>query len=275
MLISSTQAKIFLANTAENSEFKVSLDLGISSSKIIFKEDRYFLPNNQVLTKDQLLKVIKKDTICFYIKENEIFPASIFSEETNKFYKLVPTQDWPTLEISGIRMHVTKKMSPREDTMQKISFISPGIGTILDTCTGLGYTAKVASNTAVLVFTFEKDKNVIELQKINPWSKEIFGNPKIKNFQGDVYEEIKNFKACYFDNIIHDPPRQALATLLYSQDFYNELFRVLKKSGKIYHYTGDPGSKRGIDIRTGIIKRMEKTGFCKIKRVYNGLVAQK
>ena len=204
-------------------------------------------------------------------------PTSIFSEETNNYYKLVPTgkDKWPTIEISGIRMHVTKTMFPKEDTEKKISFVSPCIGNVLDTCTGLGYTAIMAAKIAELVFTIEKDANVIELEKINPYSRELFDNSKIKRVHGDSFEEVKKFKACYFDRIIHDPPRQALSTLLYSDEFYKELYRILRSKGKIFHYTGDPGSKRGLDIRQGIAKKMAKAGFSNIKRVFNGLVAEK
>jgi predicted methyltransferase len=215
--------------------------------------------------------------MCFSVEENSILPLSIFSEETNNYYKLVPTgyDTWPTLEISGIKMHVTKKYSPKEDTMEKVSYASPCTGIVLDTCTGLGYTAIIASNTADMVFTIEKDTNVIEIEKVNPYSKELFNNSKIKRLTGDSFEEVKKFKACFFDRIIHDPPRMALSTLLYSQGFYNDLFRVLKREGKIFHYTGDPGSKRGLDIRAGIIKRMAVSGFTNIQRVFNGITAEK
>ncbi|MEM2138969.1 MAG: SAM-dependent methyltransferase, partial [Candidatus Woesearchaeota archaeon] len=240
------------------------------------KEKKFVFPDKQVLELDKIKKVIKKDTICFYIENNEVFPVSIFSDETNNYYKLVPIQNkWPTLEISGIRMHVTKKYSPKEDTEEKIRFVKPCVGIVLDICTGLGYTAIMAGKIADLVFTIERDKNVIEIEKINPYSKELFTNDKIKRIIGDSFEEIKKFKACFFDRIIHDPPRVALSPLLYSQDFYNELFRVLKYKGKIFHYTGDPGSKKGLDIRAGIIKRFEKAGFKNIKRVFNGLTAEK
>lgn len=101
-----------------------------------------------------------------------------FSNETNKFYKLVPTKDAPTLEISGIRMHVTKYMTPIQDTKKKIESVSPIKGIVLDTCMGLGYTAILASKRTDFVITCEKDGNVIEIAKFNPWSKELFNNQK-------------------------------------------------------------------------------------------------
>lgn len=273
MIISTFQAKK-LINPKDSMD--ISLDLGLTMSKVLIKDKKFYFPNNQILEEKDIKKIIKKDTKCFFIENNSIVAISIFSEETQKYYKLMPTKSWPTLEISGIRMHVTKSMSPKEDTIKKISYIEPVIGNVLDTCTGLGYTAIMASNNADLVYTFEIDENNIEIQKINPHSKKLFDNPKIKRHHGDIFLEIKKLKSDFFDRIIHDPPRLTLATLLYSQGFYNELFRVLKDNGKLYHYTGDPGSKaRGMDIRLGIAKRLKKSGFTNIERVYNGLVGEK
>jgi len=265
----------FLANKLLIGDFNVSLDLGLTKSAIKVKGDRYIFPDGQFLKKEDLLKIKKKDKVCFTIIDNVLTPVQLFSEDTNRFYKLVPTADWPTLEISGIRMHVTKSMTPKQDTEQKISFVSPCTGNVLDTCTGLGYTAIMAATTADRVTTFEKDPNVVEIQRWNPYSKELFTNQKIKRMEGDIFEEIPEFD-CEFDVVIHDPPRQALATLLYSGRFYEELYYVLKKPGKLYHYTGDPGSKaRGQDIRTGVTNRLERAGFRNIKRVFNGIIATK
>ncbi len=278
MLISVYQAEeLIKAYNKKSAEIEISLDLGLTKSKVTIKNNSFVFFDNQKLTLEDIKKIIKKDTKCFSIENNSIISLSIFSEDTNNFYKLVPTgaNKWPTIEISGIRMHVTKTMSPKEDTDKKISFVSPCIGNVLDTCTGLGYTAIMAAKTADLVFTIEKDANVIELEKINPYSRWLFDNPKIKRLHGDSFEEVKKFKACYFDRIIHDPPRLALSTLLYSDEFYKELYRILRSKGRIFHYTGDPGSKKGLDIRLGIIKRMSKVGFSNINRVFNGLVAEK
>jgi len=188
----------------------------------------------------------------------------------------VPTKDAPTLEISGIRMHVTKEMTPMEDTKRKLESIAPVRGFVLDTCMGLGYTAILASKTADFVITCEKDENVIEIAHHNPWSMELFNNKKISILKTDIFEEIKVFKASMFDAIIHDPPRLSTASELYSLDFYKQLFRVLKNNGRLYHYTGSPGSKnRKINLSGSVGKRLKIAGFREIQKAHYGLAARK
>ena len=275
ILLSAYQARKFLP---AGDKATASLDLGLTESEIRREGEYFIFPDGQKLGIADIKKIIKKDTMCFLVENSSIIQVAIFSEELQRYYKLVPTgyRTPPTIEISGIRMHVTKKFSPLEDTEQKINFVAPCTGTVLDTCCGLGYTAIKAAETAEIVYTIEIDPNVAELQKINPWSKELFDNKKIKMIIGDAFAEIKKFPNAFFDRVIHDPPRLALSTLLYSQEFYNQLYRVMKPGGKLYHYTGDPGSKkRGMDIRAGIIKRLEKAGFRNMQRVFNGVTAEK
>ena len=274
MIITHFQAKKLL-NTKKD-EIEVSLDLGQTMSKVTIKKNEFIFSDGQKITDKDLKKVIKKDTICFYVQDNSIVPIKLFLDETNKFYKLVPTSDWPTLEISGIRMHVTSSKTPKLDTEEKISFIEPVQGKVLDTCTGLGYTAIMASKFADEVYTFEIDPGSIEMQKINPWSDKLFDNQKIKRHKGDIFELIKKLPRDCFDRIIHDPPRLSLATLLYSKGFYEQLFRVAKNGAILYHYTGDPGSRnRNMDIRRNIRVRLSQAGFKNVEKVYNGLVAVK
>jgi uncharacterized protein len=276
MIISACQAEELLkAYNSNKKNIDIALDLGKTKINVEIKGNEFIFPDKNSLSLDKIKKILKKDTMCFFIENNDIIQIAIFSEETNNYYKLVPAKDWPTIEISGIRMHVTKSMSPKQDTEKKISFVLPCIGKVLDTCTGLGYTAISAGRTAEEVHTFERDSNVIELEKANPWSQELFENEKIIRHHEDVFLGVKKLNSNYFDRIIHDPPRQALSNLLYSQDFYNELFRVLKKGGKLFHYTGDPGSKRGQDIRAGITKRLSISRFSNIQRIFNGLTAEK
>ena len=277
MIITSAQAlQLLEANKKGLKEAEISLDLSKTLSKVKIQNITFIFPDNQKLEESQLKKPLKDDASCFLVRDNSLVKIQLFSNETNKFYKLVPTKDAPTIEISGIRMHVTKEMSPIEDTNKKIASIAPIKGFVLDTCMGLGYTAISASKQAEFVMTCERDGNVIEIAKYNPWSKELFNNKKISILKTDVFEEIKIFKSSMFDAIIHDPPRLSLASELYSLDFYRQLSRVLKNKGKLYHYTGSPGSKnRKVNLAGNVSKRLGRAGFKNIEKVHYGLRATK
>ncbi len=142
-------------------------------------------------------------------------------------------------------MHRTKEVNPLQDTRNKVNAVKPEEGeTVLDTCMGgLGYTAIEASKRGAYVITVEKDKNVIELARINPWSRELFTGGKVQVIQGDVFEVVRRFRDGSFDVVIHDPPRFSLAGQLYSGEFYRELYRVLRPGGRLFHYVGNPGGR--------------------------------
>ncbi|MEM2667824.1 MAG: methyltransferase [Candidatus Methanomethylicaceae archaeon] len=202
-----------------------------------------------------------------------------YSEKTKKYYKLVNTSTWPYLEISGIRMHRADEIDPKKDAILKIKALGRIYGRILDCCTGLGYTAILAANKKSVkeVITIEKDENVIEIAKQNPFSKPLFENPKIKIIIGDAFQEIRNFEDEYFNFIIHDPPRISIAQELYSLEFYKQLFRVLNNNGRIFHYIGRPGIRQGKNYIKGIIKRLRMAGFNRIKVLdyAQGLIIEK
>ena len=190
-----------------------------------------------------------------------------FDKKTNKFYKLAETSTWPTVLISGIRMHRTDEVDPKTDSMLKIKSFGKIFGKVLDTCTGLGYTAIIAARSPDVntVITFEKDKNILFLAKHNSYSRPLFEDEKISLCINDSFLAVKSIKSNYFNFIIHDPPRFSLAPHLYSQEFYNEIYRILKSRGKVFHYTGNPGSKQGKNYSKGISKRLKLAGFKKTK----------
>jgi len=277
MILTHIQAKELLeASKKSLKEAEISLDLSKTLSKIKIQNNEFIFPDNQKLNESQLKNPIKDDNVCFLIRDNSLVKIQLFSNETNKFYKLVPTKDAPTIEISGIRMHATKDMTPMEDTKRKIESIAPIHGIVLDTCMGMGYTAIASSKLAEFVITCERDENVLEIAKYNPWSQELFNNKKISVLKTNVFDEIKIFKSQMFDVVIHDPPRLTLATELYSLEFYKQVFRVLKNNGKLYHYTRSPGSKfRHVNLVRNVSKRLKQAGFRNIEKVHYGLKAIK
>jgi uncharacterized protein len=162
-------------------------------------------------------------------------------------------------------MHRTKEMTPWPDTVAKLAAIKPLVGRVLDTTTGLGYTAILASRTAQQVLTIERDAGVVAIAEQNPWSRELFDNPRIERRMGDSAEVVPTLPAGSFDRVMHDPPTLALAGELYGLAFYRELRRVLRPGGRLFHYTGAPGRHRGRDLPAGVAHRLREAGFRKVE----------
>ncbi len=192
-------------------------------------------------------------------------------------YKLIPTEDYPALMIDGILMHCMKWTSPKKDAENKVKILGIKKGRILDICTGLGYTAIAASHLANEVVTIEKDENVIEIARNNKFSHELFANKNINSIIGDAYYEIEKFGDKSFDYILHDPPTVSMAGELYGKVFYENLYRILKPHGKLFHYVSNPGSKyRNRKVEKGIVNRLRGVGFeVKIYEEVSGVVCVK
>jgi hypothetical protein len=157
-----------------------------------------------------------------------------------------------------------KLQSPKQDTHNKLRLVQ-AYGLVLDTCLGLGYTAIGASHSAKKVITFEKDENSFLLAQINPWSQELFNNSRIEVRLSDVYTGIESFPDNYFDCIIHDPPTFKLAVQLYELKFYQQLYRVLRESGCLFHYTPLYKVSRGYNFPEQIRIKLKKAGFTNIE----------
>jgi uncharacterized protein len=224
-------------------EFEISLDLGRTLSKVKVVEKGLFFEGKKLIDFVGLSAIKLDDHTCYVIEDGKLKKVEVFSEKTNKLYKLVPTNTVPTLQISGIFMHRHMAMDPMFDTMLKMREIRPIKGKILDTCCGLGYTAIFSAQKCDTVVTCEKDKNVQQICKYNPFSEELYWNKKIKIELMSCIDYVHTVKENTFDRIIHDPPSMKIAGELYSDNFYQKLYRVLKVGGIIYHYTGLPESK--------------------------------
>jgi len=262
------EARILLLSRGE---VRVNLDLRKTnrSHVVLVREDKVVFPDGSEVKKDILKRIAKDENTVYFLSKGQLYKAAIAADG---FYKLVPTIP-PTIEINGIRMHRTKDTNPLKDTRSKVEAVKPREGEfVLDTCMGLGYTAIESAKRGAYVITIEKDPNVIELAQLNPWSREVFTSQNIQLIQGDAFEVIKRFNDKSFDAIIHDPPRFSLAGHLYSEEFYAELFRVLKPKGRLFHYVGNPGKKyRKKDLQRGVMERLRGVGFKGVKRVEEAL----
>jgi hypothetical protein len=278
MILSYFQAQdLIKARREQQATVTVSPDLGLTVVEVQLEDEGVRFPVDRWVAWEDLETIQSYETGCFYWEKGELQRIKAFSETTNRALSLMPTEGAPTLLVGGFPMHRIKDIDPHQDTLLKIETIAPLVGRVLDTATGLGYTAIEAAKTAELVVTIELDPFVLEIARLNPWSRGLLDNPRIEQRIGDAFELIRAFQSESFDRILHDPPTFSLAGELYSESFYHELFRVLAPGGRMFHYIGDLKSRSGRRVARGAIQRLKGVGFKRIQRRNEafGLVAKK
>ena len=267
IVLSYIQAEPLLKAKQQGITFvEISPDLGLTKIIVSLTPEGIAFPNGEHLDWRSIEKISKSEVNCFILEDNTIRPIQVFSEYTNRVCSLMPTKGAPSMLIAGFVMHRIKDVDPMQDTLRKIAAISPIVGRVLDTATGLGYTAIEAAKTADEVVTIELDPGAQQIARLNPWSQALFHTPKIRQIMGDAYEVVQTFEDGSFSRIIHDPPTFSLAGELYSGVFYQQLFRVLKRGGRLYHYIGDPNSKASGGVTKGALKRLKEAGFTRVVR---------
>jgi predicted methyltransferase len=242
------------AASAGAATVQCSLDLQHSTTSVevapdgwVWNEQRYPYPDTC------------KDRTIYHWDGLTFQPAARYS---TSLIKLVPT-DWgpPTFEIDGIKMLPTARISPYDDAERKVALIAPSRKLILDTCGGLGYFAAwCLRGQASQVLSYEKNADVIWLRSLNPWSPK--AGDGLSLTQADIAEVILTLPSQSVDAILHDPPRFGIAGELYSQNFYEQLARVIKRKGKLFHYTGTPNrltSHR--EVPQEVLNRLRRAGF--------------
>jgi uncharacterized protein len=236
------------------SSVECSLDLGRSTRTVDVGESGWDWEGQLLPWFDSC-----KDRTIYYWIDKSFQPVARF---TTSLIKLVPTK-WgpPTFEIDGIKMLPSARVSPYADAQRKVGLIEPHGKVILDTCGGLGYFAAwCVADRAKQVISFEKNPDVIWLRTLNPWSPQVGSGLTL--IQGDIAEEIALMQNESLDSVLHDPPRFGIAGELYSQAFYLQLARVMRRKGKLFHYTGTPNKlSSGRDMPNEVAKRLQRAGF--------------
>ncbi len=257
---SEVAAKILKAADQGLSTIKISLDLNLSQKNFKIKNTCLVLDDISAIEIRRLEPVASSPGKIFMFMDNELKPLEIRS---GGYYKLVPTKTAPILEINGIKMHRSGSIDPLFDARLKAELVVRPCDTVLDTCAGLGYSAVHAlKQGAEKIISAEKSREVIRLGRYNPWFKE-YRKEKTQLIHGDITLLITKMKKETFNSVIHDPPRFTSASgMLYSRKFYDELFRVMAKGARLFHYTGSPGRIRHQDrFIKNTIKRLEASGF--------------
>lgn len=243
---------------------RVSLDLGRSETEVTIEAAGVGLDGATLLGWEAVDRVIDQAPICFLVADGTVEKIHRFSLALNRPYSLMATEGWPTLINSGFTMHRIVGIDPGQDTREKMRALGTPRGRVLDTTTGLGYTAIAAAATATEVITVELDPLVLEVAALNPWSRELFEHQHITRRIGDSAELIEEFPDRHFAQVIHDPPTLSLAGDLYGGAFYRHLFRVLRPSGTLFHYVGNLGSRQGAMVGKGAMRRLREAGFTRV-----------
>lgn len=247
-----------------------SLDLGLSKDDATLQADDWCWKGQRYSYPHKL-----KDRTIYYWDGEEFSAVSRFS---GSLIKLVPTE-WgaPTFEIDGIKMLPTSKESPVDDARRKVALVEPRGKVVLDTCGGLGYFAACCLEAGVArIHSFEKNPDVLWLRTLNPWSPDpdaAASAGRLLLTHADVSQAITQIADASVDALLHDPPRFGIAGELYSQAFYDQLARVVRRQGRLFHYTGSPNKLTSDrDVPREVAKRLEKAGF-KAELALDGVLA--
>lgn len=242
----------------------ISLDLGLTKSEVVLSEAGLGIPAGLLVSWDEVVEIDEAENNVFALETDVVRKIVTFDQDTNCVYSLMPTERAPTMLISGIPMHRIKDTDPWRDTQAKIRAMGSIKGQVLDTATGLGYTAIHAARYAEKVTTIEVAAASIEIARQNPWSRDLFWNERIMQRMGDSYDIVSQFPDACFDRIIHDPPMFSLAGHLYSGEIYRHFWRILRARGRLFHYIGNPASPSGKGVTRSVTRRLQETGFNRI-----------
>lgn len=245
---------------AKEKRVTVSLDLNRTRAVVRIRGQKAVLPDGIELSLNDLRSLSRRSARVFVVQGRQLIPVE---RRGNYYYKLMATDSAPTLEISGVKMHRTQGCCPYAQAEAIVrTVVGPG-DRVLDTCGGLGYTAIWAARLgAERVVSVEHDMDVLEMARLNPWSEEYFFDSRIDVLAEDVTEFLTGEPAGSFDAAVHDPPHISRAGELYGKQFYFEISRVLRATGKLYHYVGEPYSRRGQkDIHRGVAERLSAAGL--------------
>jgi predicted methyltransferase len=263
---------LLAARAAGASTFRASFDLGRSTSEVTLGS-RGWTWNGSLHPWPEGLR---DRTI--YFRDGEGYAP--LQRYAGALIKLVPT-DWgaPTFEIDGIKMLPTAQVSPYADAQRKVALVQPRGKQVLDTCGGLGYFAACCLDAgAARVQSYEKNEDVLWLREHNPWSPDpdaADAHGRLQLTHADVVRALVAVPDQAFDAALHDPPRFGIAGELYSQAFYDQLARVLRSQGRLFHYTGTPNLRTsGRDVPAEVARRLERAGFA-TERVLDGVYAVK
>ena len=276
LLTAELHAALQAAWTAGRAELGVSLDLGRTQVQVALGKDGWTFRERLYPWAASL-----RERTLYYWDGTDYARVE---RRAGSLIKLVPTS-WgaPTFEIDGIKMLPTARISPFEDARAKVELVRVRGKAVLDTCGGLGYFAACCLREgATRILSCEKNPDVIWLRSHNPWSPQLEppdaapasdASGRLTLVNADIVSYIETLGAASVDVVLHDPPRFGIAGELYSLAFYEQLARVLRRGGRLFHYTGTPNKlTTGRNLPVEVSRRLIQAGFS-AKPALDGVLA--
>jgi len=184
--------------------------------------DRILVENKEIPLKDILWLLNSRSVVM--VDDKDIYDLTLYSN-TGKFYRIVCCGDLDmfNLDVSGSLLY--SKNMPIKDIINKIYDECKDFNKILVFGSKLGYySIELSKNANVL--TVEEDKNILEIMKYNPFSREFFDN-KLP-FRIDSIYNIERLGS--FDCVIYCPPPYSNSSrYYYSSPVLKRLKRICKK----------------------------------------------
>jgi uncharacterized protein len=88
---------------------RLSTDLNLSQRDFSLSDQGLVLDEDNRLSIDDLKRIVKKTRRIYLCRDGDIDPLE---DRSSGYYKLVPTLGAPLLEISGVKMHISKGTDP-------------------------------------------------------------------------------------------------------------------------------------------------------------------
>src|SRR5581483_6450421 len=195
---------LLTASRANKTTALTSTDLGITTVQVRLAADGVHFPSGEFLSWKNAEKIARDENACFVLHDSTLQKIQTFSELTNRPYSLYPTSGAPTMLVAGFPMHRIKDSDPWQVAGAMVKTLQPVTGAVLDTATGLGYTAIELAKTAQHVVTIELDPAAQEIARQNPSSQPLFDRPPLEQRIGNSFDILRTFPANSFDAILHD-----------------------------------------------------------------------
>ena len=125
--------QILAAMARGEDRIEISVDLNLSRGIFPLCGDELILDGDNRLSREALRKIEGKENRIFYLENGHL---EVLEARGEGYYKLVPTDQAPLLEISGVKMHIAKGVNPFESAGLMAALSAGGCAAVVSAAAG-------------------------------------------------------------------------------------------------------------------------------------------